>query len=366
MFGLKLSGADHSDEQQLARLARKIAASMTHSWQIMEVSGELTSTMLRHDLFRYLPPDLTIVHGPGCAVASVPVHIYDRAISIAQEPDVIFCATAELLRIPGSTKDLLEVKAQGFDVRVVYSSIECIGIARSNPDKKVVLFNVGFESSVQMDALAVWQARRLGVSNFYLLSDHANLPPVVSRVLADRDSQVNAVLVPGQLACISGFEDYEPIAETMRRPIVVTGFEPTDILEGILKAVNLLEYGKAAVENQYKRAANRQGNLEVRALISEVFEVCQREWRGLGVVPAGGYALKPEFSAFDAHQVFAPLGACDIEGTGCISSEIWLGLKSPLQCPLFGKTCKPDSPQGATMVSTAGTCAAYFKHQFKK
>ncbi|MBK9279946.1 MAG: hydrogenase formation protein HypD [Candidatus Obscuribacter sp.] len=363
MFGLKLNGADHSDEQQVARLARKIAASMTRPWTIMEVSGDLTQVLLRNNLFELLPPELSLVHGPGCAVASVPVHIFDRAIAVAQEPNVIFCAPAELLRIPGSSKDLLEVKAQGFDVRVVYSPLECIGIARSNPYSRVVLFDVGFENNVQMDALAVWQARRLGVNNFLLLSYHANLPPVVSSLLSDSNCMVNAVLGPGQICCVTGYESYEAIAEATGRPIVITGFEPVDILEGILKSVNMLEYGKVSVENQYKRAASRQGNLEVRALISEVFAPCEREWRGIGVVPMAGYALRPEFAAFDGHLAFAPSEPCSPEANGCISSQIWRGLKKPFECPLYGKACKPDSPQGATMVSADGTCAAYYKHQ---
>lgn len=363
MFGLKLSPTDHSDEKQLARLARKISASMTRPWTIMEVSGDLTQVMLKHDLFSILPQDLNIVHGPGCAVASVPAHIYDRAIFIAQEPNVIFCAPAELLRIPGSNKDLLEVKAQGFDVRVVHSPLECIGIARSNPDKRVVLFDVGFENTVQMDALAVWQARRLGVNNFLLLSYHANLPPVVAAILQENSCMVNAVLGPGQLCTVTGYEAYERISQTHNRPIVITGFEPMDIMEGILKSVNMLEYGKAAVENQYKRAASRNGNLEVRALIGEVFEESVREWRGIGPISGAGYALKSDFAAYDAHLAFEPMSPCQVEGNGCISADIWRGLKKPTECPMFGKACKPDSPKGATMLSAGGTCAAYFKYK---
>lgn len=361
MFGIKLND-DLSDEKQLARLARKIAASMTRPWTIMEVSGEQTQVMLKHGLFEMLPPELNIVHGPGCAVASVPVHIFDRAISIAQEPDVIFCAPADLLRLPGSTKDLLEVKAQGFDVRVVYSPIDCVGVAKSNPDKRVVLFDVGFESTVQADALAVWQARRHNVDNFFLLSYHANLPPVVSSILQGGGATINALLGPGQTCCITGFEAYEDLSERHSVPVVITGFEPVDILEGILKGINMLEYGKVAVENQYKRAASRVGNLEVRALISEVFEQTERDWRGIGVVPQGGYSLRPDFAAYDAHSVFEPTEPCSSDGVGCISDQIWRGAKKPNDCPLFGKTCKPDSPQGATMISSDGTCAAYFKH----
>lgn len=362
MFGLSLAPDEPNDEKRVARLARKIAASMTRSWTIMEVSGDQTQIMLKNRLFELFPPELNIVHGPGCPIASVPVHIFDKAIAIAQEADVIFCAPAELLRIPGSKKDLLEVKASGFDVRVVYSSIECIGIARSNPDKKVVLFNIGFENSVQMDALAVWQARRLGVANFLLLSYHANLAPVCSAILSQKDNVVNALIGNGQICSITGYESYEDLSARHGVPIVIAGFEPIDIMEGILKSINMLEYGKIGVENGYKRAVTRLGNQEARALIKEVFQPAEREWRGIGFVSGGGYSLRPEFASFDALEHYAPTEPCPGESDGCISHLIWKGQKKPLDCPYFAKSCKPDSPLGATMVSADGTCAAYHKY----
>ncbi len=364
MFGAKSFNTDDSRDPRLfERLARKIAASMTRPWTIMEVCGDQTQVLLEYNLFEILPPELTIAHGPGCPVASVPVQIFDRAINIAQDPGVIFCASAELLRIPGSVCDLLEVKACGADVRVVYSALDCINVARSNTDKKVVFFNVGFETTMQNDALAVWQARRLGIANFFLLSYHAQIPTVCSKILSNQENVVNALLGPGQVASLTGFDEYEQLAQKQNVPVVITGFEPIDILEGIQKCVSMLEAGKVGVENQYKRGASRAGNPEARALINEVFEPCDRDWRGIGTVTNGGYRLKKAFENHDALKVFAPIICHPSEETGCISHLIWRGLAKPTDCPAFGKSCKPDSPLGATMVSAEGTCAAYYKHR---
>jgi hydrogenase expression/formation protein HypD len=364
MFGAKsFSNDDYRDPRQFERLARKIAASMTRPWTIMEVSGDQTQVLLEYNLFDLLPKQLTIAHGPGCPVASVPMQIFDRAVAIAQDPTVIFCASAELLRIPSSTCDLLEVKARGADVRVVYSAIDCINIGRSNPDKKVVFFSVGFENATQTDALAVWQARRLGVDNFFLLSYHAQVPAVCSTILAGPNNVVNGVLGPGQVCAITGFDEYEQLSRHYNLPVVVTGFEPVDILEGIQKCVSMLESGKVGVENQYKRAVDKGGNPEARALINEVFETCERDWRGIGTVASGGYRLKKTFENHDAMKMFAP-ALCEVsEYAGCISDLIWRGLRKPTDCPAFGKGCKPDSPLGATMVSSQGTCAAYYKYR---
>lgn len=362
MFGAKsFSNDDYRDPRRFERLARKIAASMTRPWTIMEVCGDQTQILLQYNLFDLLPKHLTIAHGPGCPVASVPVEFFDRAIAIARDPSVIFCSSPELLRIPGSGCDLLEVKARGADVRVVYSAIDCINIARSNPDKKIVFFNVGFETATQMDALAVWQARRFGVENFFLLSYHGQVPAVCSDILGRENNVVDAILGPGQACCISGFDEYEQLSRQYNMPVVVTGYEPVDILEGIQKCVSMLESGRVGVENQYKRAVTRAGNPEARALINEVFESCPREWRGLGVVAGSGYRLRPAFANFDAARAFCPALEEVDEYTGCISHLIWRGLRKPTDCPAFGKSCKPDSPLGATMVSAAGTCAAYYK-----
>ena len=367
MFGARsFSNDDYRDPRQFERLARKIAASMTRPWTIMELCGDQTQVLLQYNLFELLPKHLTIGHGPGCPVASVPVEIFDRAIAIAKDPTVIFCAPPELLRIPGSHCDLLEIKALGRDVRVVYSAIDCINVARSNPDKRVVFFNVGFESATQMDALAVWQARRLGVENFSLLSYHGQIPAVCSNILGQPNNVVDAVLGPGQICSITGFEEYELLSRRYNVPVVVTGFEPVDILEGIQKCVSMLESGKVGVENQYKRAVTRGGNPEARALISEVFESCPREWRGLGTIQDGGYRLKPAFQSYDTMEVFSPEPCEGEEYGGCISHLIWRGLRKPTDCPVFGKSCKPDSPLGATMVSAAGTCAAYYKFKNNK
>jgi hydrogenase expression/formation protein HypD len=363
MFGaISAPTEDYRDEKTLERLVRKIAASMTRPWTIMEVCGDQTQTLLEYKLLERLPNKLSIVHGPGCAVATVPVEILDRALDIAQNPEVIFCAPVELLRIPGSTCDLLEVKARGSDVRVVYSPIDCINVARSNPGKKVVFFNVGYETAVQMDALAVWQARRLGITNFFLLNYHAQIPPVCSTILSQPDNVVHGLLGPGQNCTLTGFEEYEQVSHQFHIPVVITGFEPVDVLEGILKCISMLESGKVGVENQYKRAVKKVGNPESRALINEVFEPAQREWRGIGAVPLGGYQLKPQFASFDALSLFTPPACALIEPNNCISEQIWRGMKKPTDCPSFGKSCKPDSPLGASMVSSLGTCSAYLKY----
>ncbi len=365
MFGAKkFNNGDYRDPRQIERLARKIGATMTRPWTIMELCGDQTQVLLEYNIFELLPKHLNIAHGPGCPVASVPVQIFDSAIAIAQDPSVIFCASAELLRIPGSTCDLLEVKARGADVRVVYSAVDCINVSRSNPDKKVVFFNVGFETAVQMDALAVWQARRLGVENFFLFSYHAQLPAVCSTVLGRQNNVVSGVLAPGQACSVSGFDPYEKLSRQHNLPVVVTGFEPVDILEGIQKCVSMLESGKLGVENQYKRAVDKSGNPEARALIREVFETCDRDWRaGIGVVPDGGYSLKIAFENYDALKAFSPI-KCEVnEYAGCISHLIWAGLRKPTDCPAFAKACKPDSPLGASMVTAEGTCAAYYKYK---
>jgi hydrogenase expression/formation protein HypD len=362
MFGAKTFNTDdYRDPRQFERLARKIAASMTRPWTIMETSGEQTQTLLEYNLFELLPAELTIAHGPGCPVAAVPVHILDQAINIAQNDSVIFCASAELLRMPGTVCDLLDVKACGSDVRVVYSALDCINIARQNEAKTVVFFSVGLETAIQNDALAVWQARRLGVSNFQLFSYHAHLPAVCSTLLSDAQNVVNALLAPGQVCALTGFEDYEQLAHKYSVPVVITGFEPVDILEGLQRCVSMLEAGRSGVENQYKRGAVRNGNPEVKALINEVFEPSEREWRSVGSVARGGYRLKSTFATYDAAKCFAPVICQPAEDTGCISNLIWRGLAKPTDCPAFGKSCRPGSPLGSSMISAQGTCASYFK-----
>ena len=362
MFGVVPPAQDdYRDEKTLERLVRKIAATVTRPWTIMEVCGDQTQVLLENNLLELLPSELNIVHGPGCPVASVPVRILDRAINIAQEPDVIFCAPAELLRIPGSSCDLLEVKASGFDVRVVYSSMDCIALARANADKKIVFFNVGLETEAQMDALAVWQARRLGITNFLLLSYHAQIAPACTSIFSQSDNVVHGLLGPGQTCSLTGFDQYEALSRQFQIPVVVTGFEPVDLLEGILKCLLMLESGKYGVENQYRRGANKAGNPEARALIYEVFQSSEREWRGLGAIAASGLSLKSEFASYDAFQAFSPKEEAVHEFAGCISHDIWRGLRKPTDCPSFGRGCKPDSPLGATMVSADGTCATYYK-----
>ncbi len=304
MFSVLPKEDNYRDQKTLDRLLRKIAASMTRSWTIMEVCSDQSQVLQEYNLLKRLPDELHIVHGPGCAVASVPVQVFNRAIALAKEPNVILCAPAELLRIPGSLCDLLEVKASGFDVRVVYSAMDCITVARGNADKKVIFFNVGLEIAAQMDALAVWQARRLGVQNFMLLSYHAMVPPVCASIFSQPDNQINGLLGPGQNCSLTGYEQYEILSRQHQIPVVVTGFEPVDVLEGIQKCLSMLESGKVGVENQYRRAVNRVGNSEAKALIYEVFEPAEREWRGMGTIASSGFKLKPDFAAYDAGLQF--------------------------------------------------------------
>lgn len=356
-------------DRDLERLARKIDASMTRNWTIMEASGEQTRMLFEHGVDSLLPEKLNIVHGPGCPIAAVPVDLLDHAISLARRPaqDVILCTPNDFLRLPGRNGDLLQAKMDGHDLRVVHSSMDALKIAREQTDgKKVVYFNAGFAPSLQMDALAVWQARKQGIDNFFLLSSHASVPAVLNHILAEKDNIVDAILAPGQICTITGFAEYEALSRTYGIPIAVTGFDAKDILEGILKCVSMLEGGRSGVDNQYKRAVNRQGNVEARALIDTVFEPATRLWRGLGGVANGGFTLRAAFADYDALRVF-PLdttssdGHCQTHADECISHEIIRGLKKPSDCPYFGKACKPDMPLGATMISAQGSCSAYYQ-----
>jgi hydrogenase expression/formation protein HypD len=362
VFALLKDDYEHNEERALLqRMAMKLSASTSSSWSIMEASGDHTRIFLEYGLDKLLPEKLRLLHGPGCPVAGLPLWLLDHAINICRLPDVIFCAPKELLRIPASQCDLLEVKAEGYDLRVVYSLLDCLSIARANPSKQVVFFNAGFAAGVQMDALGVWQARRFGVKNFSLLSYHCHLPAILGQILSQGDRHVDALLAPGHICSIWGYRDFEELAEEFQMPVAITGFEPADILEGMRNCVLMLEAGKFGVENQYKRACKRGGDPEARALINEVFELGLRQWRGLGNVPASGFKLRKEFESFDAFRLFP----CEMIESHCahecISSLICSGLKKPNECALFGRSCKPDTPLGSLMVSSQGACAAYYK-----
>ncbi len=352
------------DEFRDPALARKVLAdirrAVTRPWVLMEVCGGQTHSIVRHGLDRLLPPEIELVHGPGCPVCVTPLETIDRAHAIAASPGVIFCSFGDMLRVPGSHSDLLQLRAGGADVRVVYSPLDCLKIARANPGRKVVFFAIGFETTAPANAMAVWLARREGLTNFSLLVSHVLVPPAITGILGSPSNRVQAFLGPGHVCAVMGYGEYEPIAARYRVPVVIAGFEPLDLLEGVRAAVRQLETGRAEVENRYGRAVTREGNVEARRRIGEVFEVTDRAWRGIGVIPASGWRLRGEFRAFDAEHVFDVGAVRAEEPPVCISGKILSGLAKPHDCPAFAGRCTPQTPLGATMVSAEGACAAYF------
>jgi hydrogenase expression/formation protein HypD len=345
-------------QTQLEALRRTI----TRPWQVMEVCGGQTHELLKSGLERMLPPELTLLHGPGCPVCVTPMALIDQAIALARRPEVILCSFGDMLRVPGSKEDLLAVKAQGGDVRMVYSPLQALEYARENPNRKVVFFSIGFETTAPMGAMTVLQAQKLGLKNYFLLMAHMLVPPGLRAILSDPDCRIDGFLAPGHVCTVTGFAEYEPLAEEFKVPIVVTGFEPVDLAQGIYMLVEQLEAGTCRVENQYKRSVSRDGNPAAKALLAQVFEICDRQWRGLGVIPGSGYCLKLEFAHLDAEKVFDLEGMPGEEPKDCIAGLILRGQKKPRECPAFGTTCTPQHPIGAPMVSSEGACAAYFRY----
>jgi len=340
----------------------EIHAITTQEWTLMEICGGQTHSIIRNGINQLLPDQLELVHGPGCPVCVTPLELIDRAIAIASRPEVIFTSFGDMLRVPGSEKDLFMVKSEGGDVRVVYSPLDAVRLASENPDRQVVFFAVGFETTAPNNAMAAWQARQLGLSNFSMLVSHVLVPPAMKALLSSEQNRVQGYLAAGHVCTIMGWEEYEPITSEFNVPIVVTGFEPVDILEGVLMTVKQLEEGRNEVENQYARAVERTGNPAARDLISKVFTVSDRKWRGIGEIPASGFRLSDEYAEFDAERRF-PIGQIDVnEPEACISGIILQGLKKPYECPAFGTLCKPRTPLGATMVSSEGACAAYYAY----
>jgi hydrogenase expression/formation protein HypD len=328
---------------------------------MMEVCGGQTHTLIRQGIDQLLPPEVELVHGPGCPVCVTPLALIDEAIEIAKRPDAILCSFGDMLRVPGSGEDLFMARAAGADARVVYSPLDALDVARRNPDKQVVFFAVGFETTAPANAMAVKQAKALGVSNFSLLVAHVLVPPAILAILVSPGNRVQAFLAPGHVCAIEGWLDYEPIASDFGVPIVVTGFEPVDLLEGILMTVRQLEQGRHEVENQYVRAVEREGNVAARTVVGEVFEPCDRAWRGIGVIPGSGLRLREAYRMHDAELRFPrPDGVPASESEICIAGEVLRGRAKPNVCPAFGTLCTPESPLGAPMVSSEGACAAYF------
>jgi hydrogenase expression/formation protein HypD len=354
------------DRALAQKLLAEIRRTVTRPWVIMEVCGGQTHSIVKYGLDDLLPPEIELVHGPGCPVCVTALESIDRAHALARRPDVIFCSFGDMLRVPGSDGDLFRIKAQGGDVRVVYSPLDCLKVARANPSRRVVFFAIGFETTAPANAMSVWQARAEGLVNYSVLVSHVTVPPAMTAILESPGNRVRAFLGAGHVCAVMGWEEYEPLAARYRVPIVVTGFEPLDLLEGILMAVRQLESGRHEVENQYARAVVREGNPEARRMIARVFEPCDRAWRGIGVIPGSGYRLREEFAAFDAARVFDVEGIVSHEAESCISGLVLQGARRPLDCPAFGNRCTPETPLGATMVSAEGACAAYYNYGRRK
>ncbi len=355
---------EYRDPEAARRLVEATWRLVTRPWTIMEVCGGQTHAIVRHGIDEVLPAGVTLLHGPGCPVCVTPLEKIDRAIALASRPDVIFCSFGDMLRVPGSERDLLSVKAAGGDVRIVYSPLDALQVAVENPGRQVIFFAVGFETTAPGNAMAVFQARRAGVSNFSLLVSHVLVPPALEAILGSPDCRVQGFLAAGHVCAVMGFTEYLPIATRYRVPIVVTGFEPLDILQGLYLCLKQLEEGRAEVENQYARVVSEQGNRPAQALVAEVFGVVPRAWRGIGEIPGSGLGLRDEYADFDAERRFdlASVGPRP-EPAECIAGLVLQGLKKPHECGAFGSRCTPEHPLGATMVSSEGACAAYFRHR---
>jgi hydrogenase expression/formation protein HypD len=353
---------EYRDEEGAQKLLHAIEKTITRPWTLMEICGGQTHTLVKFGIDRMLPEEISLVHGPGCPVCVTPLEMIDRAVSIARREEVIFTSFGDMLRVPGSETDLLGVKAAGGDVRIVYSPLDAVTLAQRHPDREVVFFAVGFETTAPANAMAVHRARELGLENFSMLVSHVLVPPAMEAILSADDNRVQAFLAAGHVCAVMGFWEYEPLALEHRIPIVVTGFEPMDLLQGILMAVQALEDGRWGVENQYARAVERDGNAPAQELVRRVFGVDHRNWRGIGEIPSSGLILRPEYAAHDALERFGVQGIRAEEPSECHAGEILRGLMKPHECPAFGTKCTPERPLGAPMVSSEGACAAYYHY----
>jgi hydrogenase expression/formation protein HypD len=355
------------DEYRDAALVHKLAAAIaritTRPWTIMEICGGQTHAIVKFGLDELLPENITLVHGPGCPVCVTSAELIDQAVELAIDHGVILCSFGDMLRVPGNTIDLLTAKARGGDVRIVYSPLDAVAIARENPAEQVVFFAVGFETTAPANAMAVLQAEHTGVENFSILTSHVLVPPAMRAILGAADNRVQGFLAAGHVCTIMGTAEYGPIARDYRAPIIITGFEPVDILEGILLCVKQLEEGRAEVENAYARAVRDEGNLHARRIVEQVFEITDRDWRGIGVIPESGLSVRKAYAGYDANLRFTLKRAADNGAGECISGEIMRGVKKPHDCPAFGTRCQPEHPLGAPMVSSEGACAAYFRYR---
>jgi hydrogenase expression/formation protein HypD len=355
------------DEYRNAGIARSLAARIrqqtTRPWVLMEICGGQTHTIMRYGIDEMLPPEIELVHGPGCPVCVTPVEMVDRAIEIASRPDTILVSYGDMLRVPGSRTDLLRVQAQGGQVRIAYTPLEALKIARTHPNRRVVFFAVGFETTAPANAMAVWKARSEGLSNFSMLVSHVLVPPAIRAILNSPEHRVQGFIAPGHVCTVVGYREYEQLAAEYRVPVVVGGFEPVDLLESVSMLVAQLEQGRWTVENQYVRSVTREGNPAAQRLMQAVFEVSDRKWRGIGCIPMSGFRLREEFAAYDAERIFNLQPLASEEPEECISTLVLQGLKKPVDCAAFGGRCTPQSPLGAPMVSSEGACAAYYQYR---
>ena len=354
---------DEYRDPQLARmLLAKICRTATRHWCIMEICGGQTHSIIRNGIDQLLPDTIELVHGPGCPVCVTPLESIERALDVAARKDVIFTSFGDMLRVPGNARDLFMVRSEGGDVRIVFSPLDALRIARDNPSKEVVFFAVGFETTAPANAMAVYQAAREGIENFSVLVSQVMVPPAMQAILSSPGNRVQGFLAAGHVCAVMGYEEYEPIAREFDVPIVPTGFEPVDLLAGILKTVELLEEGKAEVANRYGRVVSREGNRAAQEIINNVFEVTDRQWRGIGLIPKSGLGLRKEYERFDAEKKFDVATIRAKESPLCMSGSVLQGVIKPNSCPAFAKECTPDHPLGATMVSSEGACAAYYTY----
>lgn len=354
--------SEYRDPELVQEYLKEIHRITTKPWTLMEICGGQTHSLVKNGILEMLPDKITMVHGPGCPVCVTSVSVIDEAVWLAQQPNVIFTSFGDMLRVPGSKKSLLEVKAEGADVRILYSPIEALQIARENLGKEVVFFAVGFETTAPANALSVVQADKMGIKNYSILASHVLVPPAMEAILSDEENKIDGFLAAGHVCTIMGIEEYYPIAEKYKTPIVITGFEPVDLLQGILMTVQQLEKGEYKVENQYARTVFEEGNRLAKETINEVFEVNDRTWRGIGSIPQSGYEVNERYKNYNARVKFNIDIELAQENKDCISGDIMKGLKKPFQCPNFGKKCRPEHPLGAPMVSSEGACAAYYHY----
>ena len=354
--------SEYRDAGLVRQTLSGIRRTVTQPWVLMEICGGQTHAIMRHGLNQLLPAEIELVHGPGCPVCVTSLELIDKALAIASQPKVLFTSYGDMLRVPGSGRDLFSVRADGGDIRVVYSPLDAVKIAQQNPDREVVFFAIGFETTAPANVMSVLQAKTLGLKNYSLLVSHVCVPPAMRTILSSPFNRVQGFLAAGHVCAVMGYWEYPPIAQEYKVPITITGFEPLDIAQGILMTVRQLEEGRTGVENAYARAVTFAGNRPAQAVIQQVLMSCDRNWRGIGMIPNSGWCLRPEFSDFDAEKRFRVGQIQPQESPLCVAGQILQGLKKPFDCPAFATICTPQNPLGATMVSSEGACAAYYRY----